>query len=72
MPETAVDAAVKFHISLNVADLDASVVFYRALLGVEPAKCRHDYAKFEPEEPPLVLSLEPGVRAPGGTLNHVG
>lgn len=72
MPETAVDAAVKFHISLNVADLDASVAFYRALLGVEPAKRRHDYAKFEPQEPPLVLSLEPGARTPGGTLNHVG
>jgi catechol 2,3-dioxygenase-like lactoylglutathione lyase family enzyme len=72
MPETLVDSPVKFHISLNVANLDASVDFYRALLGVEPAKCRPDYAKFEPAEPPLVLSLEPGGRAPGGNLNHVG
>ena len=63
----------RFHISLNVADLAASVRFFRTLLGVEPAKVRPDYAKFEPEEPPLVLSLEPAkaVNA-GGALNHLG
>lgn len=63
---------VRFHLSLNVADLARSVAFFRTLLGVEPAKVRGDYAKFEPDEPPLVLSLEPRVPGKGGALNHAG
>lgn len=64
---------VRFHLSLNVADLATSVAFFRTLLGVEPAKVRADYAKFEPDSPPLVLSLEPAKQVgSGGALNHVG
>src|SRR5438270_11875815 len=65
---------VRFHISLNVSDLTKSVAFFRTLLGVEPAKLRADYAKFEPDSPPLVLSLEParGEVGRGGALNHAG
>ena len=64
---------VRFHLSLNVAHLDRSVEFFRTLFGLEPAKMRADYAKFEPDSPPLVLSLEPaGAVAAGGALNHVG
>jgi catechol 2,3-dioxygenase-like lactoylglutathione lyase family enzyme len=64
--------AIKFHASLNVSDLARSIAFYRVLLGIEPAKVRHDYAKFELAEPPLVLSLIPRPQGPGGNLNHVG
>jgi catechol 2,3-dioxygenase-like lactoylglutathione lyase family enzyme len=64
---------VRFHLSLNVTHLDRSVAFFRTLFGMEPAKLRADYAKFEPDEPPLVLSLEPArTVATGGALNHVG
>jgi catechol 2,3-dioxygenase-like lactoylglutathione lyase family enzyme len=70
---------VRFHLSLNVADLAKSVAFFRTLFGMEPAKLRPDYAKFEPADPPLVLSLEPGSGEPGGVsprvggaLNHLG
>lgn len=63
---------VRFHLSLNVSNLDRSVAFYRTLFGLEPAKLRSDYAKFEPDDPPLVLSLEPTPRPVGGPLNHVG
>ncbi|HWA99948.1 MAG TPA: ArsI/CadI family heavy metal resistance metalloenzyme [Pirellulales bacterium] len=66
------DTVVRFHLSLNVADLDRSRAFYQVLLGVEPAKVREDYAKFELDEPPLVLSLIPRTHAGGGALNHVG
>lgn len=66
------DAAVKFHLSLNVANLDAAVGFYRVLTGVAPAKCHPDYAKFEMSDPPVVLSLEPQQHAAGGALNHLG
>src|SRR5262245_20880085 len=62
----------KFHASLNVTDLERSIAFYRVLLGVEPAKVRADYAKFDLAEPPLVLSLIPGQAGTGGNLNHVG
>jgi catechol 2,3-dioxygenase-like lactoylglutathione lyase family enzyme len=66
-------APVRFHISLNVSDLAKSVAFFRTLLGVEPAKLRSDYAKFEPDSPPLVLSLEPGKDVGRtGALNHAG
>jgi catechol 2,3-dioxygenase-like lactoylglutathione lyase family enzyme len=64
---------VRFHLSLNVSDLQRSVGFFKTLLGIEPAKLRSDYAKFEPDEPPLVLSLEPGGKPhANGVLNHVG
>ena len=65
---------VRFHLSLNVSDLAKSVAFFRTLLGVEPAKLRADYAKFEPDSPPLVLSLEPAKGEVGraGALNHAG
>jgi catechol 2,3-dioxygenase-like lactoylglutathione lyase family enzyme len=70
MESSAGDTILKFHTSLNVTDIARSIAFYRILLGVEPAKVRRDYAKFELVEPPLILSLIPG--KPGGNVNHVG
>ncbi len=72
MNTLAAESPVKFHASLNVSDLAASVAFYRRLLGVDPAKHLADYAKFELESPPLVLSLIPGRTLRGGNLNHLG
>ena len=46
--------------------------FYRALLGVEPAKVKPDYAKFDLADPPLVISLVPGEAGRAGNLNHAG
>jgi catechol 2,3-dioxygenase-like lactoylglutathione lyase family enzyme len=70
-PERAT-AVVKFHASLNVSDLDRSVAFYTALLGEGPVKHYPDYAKFEIDEPALVLSLKPKRACAGGPLNHLG
>jgi len=68
-----VNDPTRFHLSMNVTDLNKSVAFFRVLLGIEPAKLRPDYAKFEPADPPLVLSLEPAREVlTGGALNHVG
>jgi catechol 2,3-dioxygenase-like lactoylglutathione lyase family enzyme len=67
-----VATTIRFHLSLNVSDLGRSIEFYRILFGTEPAKRRSDYAKFELDDPPLVLSLEPTPRATGGPLNHLG
>src|SRR3954468_5322483 len=64
---------IRFHLSLNVADLGRSVAFFRPLWAGEPARGRADYAKFEPADPPLVLSLEPAAAVGrGGALNHLG
>src|SRR5262249_25038602 len=70
-PEGAT-AVVKFHVSLNVADLPRSLAFYTALFGTGQAKAFPEYAKFEIEEPPLVLSLKPQPAHRGGPLNHLG
>ena len=61
-----------FHLSLDVTDLDRSVDFFRLLLGCEPAKLKPDYAKFEPREPAVVLSLEKRDKLVTGRLNHAG
>jgi catechol 2,3-dioxygenase-like lactoylglutathione lyase family enzyme len=71
-PETPAATTTRFHVGLHSSDLDRSVRFYRALLGVEPAKHRPDYARFETDRPPLVLGLYPSPQPPGGALNHVG
>lgn len=63
---------MKTHVSLTVSDLARSIDFYRVLLGAEPAKRKPDYAKFEPVEPALVLSLVRGAATSGGALNHAG
>jgi G3E family GTPase/catechol 2,3-dioxygenase-like lactoylglutathione lyase family enzyme len=62
----------KFHLSLNVTDLSKSVAFYQVLFGRTAAKHHADYAKFEVESPPAVVSLVPGRSGAGGALNHVG
>src|SRR5262245_36413537 len=70
-PENAT-SVVKFHASLNVSDLGRSVAFYTALFGVGPVKRYDDYAKFEIDDPPLILSLKPKRACAGGPLNHLG
>jgi hypothetical protein len=72
MISSSVSQTVKFHVSLHSADVRRSAAFYRKLFDCEPAKETTDYAKFELDEPPLVLSLISGRPAPGGNLNHVG
>ena len=59
-----------FHVALYVQDLDAAIVRYRKLFGQEPAKVRHDYAKFEISDPPVILSLNAG--GVPGTVSHLG
>jgi catechol 2,3-dioxygenase-like lactoylglutathione lyase family enzyme len=63
---------IKFHASLNVSNLAKSLEFYTALLGMPPVKAYEDYAKFEIDVPPLVLSLKPKRACAGGPLNHLG
>jgi catechol 2,3-dioxygenase-like lactoylglutathione lyase family enzyme len=62
----------RFHLSLDVTDIPQSVAFFRLLLGCEPAKFKADYAKFEPADPAIVLSLEKRDKLVTGRLNHAG
>lgn len=67
-----VQSGTRFHLSLNVSDIDRTVSFLQLVLGMPPAKQRTDYAKFELDSPPLVLSLERQVPESAGSLNHLG
>ena len=67
----------RVQLALNVTDLEASIAFYSAMFGVEPAKRRPGYANFAVAEPPLKLVLietTDDVRGTGtaGALNHLG
>jgi catechol 2,3-dioxygenase-like lactoylglutathione lyase family enzyme len=72
MPALASAVATRFHVGLHASDLDCSVEFYRVLFAVEPTKHFKDYAKFDLEQPPLVLALYPSPQQVGGPLNHIG
>lgn len=66
-------AEMKPHLAITVSDVDVAVPFYRALLDSEPAKLRPGYAKFEPQDPGIVLTLIQGERGDGlGAFNHGG
>jgi catechol 2,3-dioxygenase-like lactoylglutathione lyase family enzyme len=66
----------KAHVALNVRDTEASGRFYRGLFGVEPAKVRDGYVKFDVEDPPLNLSLNRAAPTAGSEaprrLSHLG
>jgi len=59
-----------FHVSVYVRSIPEAVEHYRKLLGIEPAKVKHDYAKFEIEDPPVIFSLSIGGEP--GKLSHLG
>ena len=66
---------LRTHASIDTTDLSRSTAFYRALLGADPALERHDYARFDLADPPLVLGLNAVARLesrPTGALEHLG
>ena len=64
--------ALKAHLALNVVNVERSIEFYRKLLGIEPSKVRHGYAKFDVQNPPLNLTLNEGAVNQRGALSHLG
>lgn len=64
--------ALKAHLSLNVRNVEASVRFYRKMLGIEPSKVRPGYAKFDVQNPPLNLALNEAPVSSRGALSHLG
>ena len=63
---------MKMHLNFATRDLDASVAFYAALLGAEPAKVVADYALFITEQPALELALDLDPDAVGAPGHHFG
>jgi catechol 2,3-dioxygenase-like lactoylglutathione lyase family enzyme len=64
--------ALKAHLALNVQNVERSLEFYRRMLGIEPAKVRPGYAKFDVQNPPLNLTLNEAPVAERGALSHLG
>jgi catechol-2,3-dioxygenase len=62
-PQPAADSAVdfptktRFHIALNVKQVEPLIPFYQVLFGVQPHTVREGYCKFDLREPPLNFSL---------------
>ncbi len=61
----------KFHIGLNVSNIDQTTSFYQRLFGQEPIKVEKGYSKFELDNPGLVISfIESKVQSP--RFGHLG
>ena len=63
---------LKGHVSLNVNNVENSIEFYQKLFGIEPAKVRVGYAKFDVQNPPLNLALNKASFKERGALSHLG
>ena len=64
---------LKPHVSINVRNLDKSIAFYSKMFGIEPAKVRTGYAKFDVAAPPLNFALNEVPSLEGaGALSHLG
>lgn len=63
---------LKAHLAINVSDVEASIDFYKRLLGIEPSKVRTGYAKFDVQNPPLNLTLNQVPFSGKGALSHMG
>ena len=60
----------RFHVHLNVADLDASIAFYSQLFAAAPAVVKGDYAKWMLEDPRVNFAISTTGRTPG--IDHLG
>lgn len=63
---------LKTHVSINVTNLTKSIDFYQKLFGVDASFVAKDYAKFDLDDPALVLSLEPIYHRASDAFNHLG
>lgn len=60
----------RFHVHLNVADLEASIRFYTELFASAPSVRKADYAKWMLEDPRVNFAISNTGRAPG--IDHLG
>src|SRR5690348_18421205 len=60
----------RFHVHVNVNDLDASIRFYSILFGSAPTVHKPDYAKWMLDDPRVNFAISQRERAPG--VDHLG
>ncbi|HWG09883.1 MAG TPA: ArsI/CadI family heavy metal resistance metalloenzyme [Rhodanobacteraceae bacterium] len=60
----------RFHVHVNVADLESSIGFYSTLLGSVPSVRKPDYAKWMLEDPRVNFAISQRDRAAG--VDHLG
>lgn len=60
----------RFHVHVNVADLDASIGFYSTLFDSAPSVRKPDYAKWMLEDPRVNFAISQRDRAAG--VDHLG
>ncbi|HLS83083.1 MAG TPA: ArsI/CadI family heavy metal resistance metalloenzyme [Arenimonas sp.] len=60
----------RFHVHLNVSDLDTSIRFYSQLFACEPAVVKPDYAKWMLADPSVNFAISTSGRQPG--IDHLG
>ena len=60
----------RFHVHVNVRDLDASIRFYSNLFAATPAVVKADYAKWMLDDPRLNFAISTRDRAAG--VDHLG
>ena len=60
----------RFHVHLNVVDLDASIRFYTELFAAKPAVVKHDYAKWMLDDPRVNFAIS--VRGARVGIEHLG
>lgn len=60
----------RFHVHVNVRNLDASIGFYSQLFGSEPNVHKLDYAKWMLDDPRLNFAISQRERATG--VDHLG
>src|SRR5579864_2386653 len=62
----------KVHVSLDVANVQASINFYSTLFNTSPTKVKPGYAKFDLESPAINLTLQEIQRCCIQGLSHMG
>ncbi len=60
----------RFHVHLNVAEIDGNVRFYSQLFGAAPSIRRPDYAKWMLDDPRVNFAISVRGREPG--VDHLG
>ena len=60
----------RFHVHLNVNDLDASIRYYTQLFAVEPTVSKTDYAKWMLDDPRINFAIS--TRGAAAGIDHLG
>ena len=60
----------RFHVHVQVEELDKAVPFYAGLFGIEPTVKRDDYAKWRLDEPAVNFAISVAKGARG--ISHLG